>query len=128
MSICARASALAAIGSFDAVGHWEKYPAAIFNGGSAPANALNSPRKHVALLVVPSVQTDNRQSDSSLSVIWLVVTPNSDAVWSPWLNKLTILPRFNRIHARRSSRRSEVLLPSFVNLRSSILISEFQDS
>jgi hypothetical protein len=78
--------------------------------------------------VVPSVHTENRQSESGLNVTWLVATPKSDALLSLWLNKLTILPRFNRIDARRSSTPPAVSFPSFVNLRSSILISEFPDN
>src|SRR4029077_9382438 len=97
-------------------------------GGCASADAFTSPRSQVALLVVPSVQIENRQSESGFSVTWPVVMPNSDAVLSLWLNEQTILPRFNRIQARRSRTRSAVSLPSFVNLRFSILISEFPAS
>src|SRR5262249_10221177 len=82
----------------------------------------------VTLLVVPSVQTENRQSESGLSITWPVVTLNSDVLLSLWPNKLTILPRFNRIDARRSSTPPAVSLPSFVSLRFSILISEFPDN
>jgi len=82
------------------------------------------PFEHVTRVVVPSVPTQNRQSESGLIVSCPALMTTCDALLSLGLNRTKIFPRLITMRALRSRMSGPVSLSSFVMLSCSILISE----
>ena len=86
------------------------------------------PFEHVTRVVVPSVPTQNRQSESGMIISGPALMTTCDALVSLGLNRTKTFPRPSSMRALRSRISRPVSLPSFVMLSCSILISVSPES
>src|SRR5690242_21758980 len=127
MSSCASALPAACKGFGAVCGQFWKYPA-VTTWRCAPSEALTLSRAQVTRVLVPLLQTENKQSESGLAVTWFVLTATCKPPVLDLLNRIKIFPRFNRTRALRLRIPSEVSLPFLTTCSSSIVISESADS